>query len=60
MTELKYIGETFSRFIFEIKDGDTLLGYGALVKAHPSDIRKLLEDEEEVPECERTVNQRKR
>ena len=43
MTELKYIGETGRRFIFEIKDGDTLIGYGAIIKADMDDVRKLLE-----------------
>lgn len=48
MTQLKYIGESFTRFIFEIKEEDGhLIGYGGIHKAPWDDVKKLLEDEEE-------------
>ena len=48
MTDLKYIGETGRRFIMEVKDGDTHIGYAALIKADMDDVRKLLEEDKMV------------
>jgi len=47
MTVLRYIGETGRRFIIEIKDGDILIGYAALIKADWDDVHKLLEEEKD-------------
>jgi len=42
LTDLRYIGRAGQRFIFEIKDGETLIGYGSIIEAYPDDAKLLL------------------
>lgn len=46
MTDLKYIGETRSHFIVELRNGESRIGYGSIRKAnYQHEVVKLLEDE---------------
>ena len=48
MIKLKYIGETGTRLVFEIMDEELgFLGYGALHKIQPRDMRNLVPEGEE-------------
>lgn len=48
MIKLKYIGETGSRICFEVEDEKLgFLGYGALHKIHPRDMRNLVPEGKE-------------